>query len=85
MSSSPPGFTTTDLDHQASTNRRFVIQLRIDADPARGICRGRVQHVRSGAAAHFDSLEELARFFTAMTVKERSDTLSDTPRGGPAP
>jgi hypothetical protein len=85
MSSSPPGFTPNDLDHQASTNRRFVIQLRIDADPASGVCRGRVQHLRSGEAAHFDSLEELALFFTAMTVKERSDTLSGTSRGGPAP
>jgi hypothetical protein len=85
MSSSPPGFAASELDHQASTNRQFVVQLRIDSDPEHGICRGRVQHVRSGAAAHFDSLEELAMFFTALTVKERSDTLSGTPRGGPAP
>jgi hypothetical protein len=38
------------------------VQLRLDADPARGIFRGRIQHLRSGDAAHFDSLEELAGF-----------------------
>ena len=85
MSSHTPGCISVDLDHQASTNRRFLVQLRIDADLANGVCRGRVQHVRSGEAAHFDSLEELATFFTTMTLKERGDTLCDAPRGGPAP
>jgi hypothetical protein len=85
MSSGPPNRATEDLDHQACTNRRFFIQLRLDADPARGICRGRVQHVRSGEAAHFDTLEELTAFFTAMTVREPGGNLGGTPRGGPAP
>jgi hypothetical protein len=85
MSMSPPGFPVHDLDHQASANRRFVVQLRIDADVVRGLYRGRVQHVRSGEAAHFESLDELAAFFAAMAVKERGDTLLGTPRGGPAP
>jgi hypothetical protein len=85
MSKSPPGFPVHDLDHQASANRRFIVQLRIDADPADGACRGRVQHVRSGEAAHFESLEELAAFFAVMTLKERGDTLLGAPRGGPAP
>ena len=39
--------------------RAFVVQLRADADLARGIVRGRIEHVVSGAAARFDSLEEL--------------------------
>ena len=39
--------------------RAFVIQLRADANLARGIVRGRVEHVLSGTAAHFRSVEEL--------------------------
>jgi hypothetical protein len=85
MSSRPPDRALHDLDHQACTNRRFFIQLRADAEPARGIYRGRVQHLRSGEAAHFDSLDELAAFFTAISVKEPSDNLGGTTRGGPAP
>ena len=85
MEQSPPGFSITELDHQASANRRFVVQLRIDSDPARGIYRGRVQHTRTGEAAHFDSLEELASFFIAMAVREHGDTLAGTARGKPAP
>ena len=85
MSSSPPEGASQELDHQACTNRRFFIQLRADADPVCGVYRGRVQHLRSGEAAHFDSLDELAAFFTAMSVKEPGDTLGGAVRGGPAP
>jgi hypothetical protein len=49
-------------DHQACTSRAFVVHLRVDADPTLGSFRGRVQHLRTGDAAHFDSLEELAAF-----------------------
>ena len=66
-------------------NRRFLVQLRMDADPSRGVYRGRIQHVRSGEAAHFDSLDELAAFFTVMSGKERGDTLGGTAPDGPAP
>jgi len=62
MAGDPVDRPAINLDHEACTNRAFVVQLRLDADPARGIFRGRIQHVRSGDAAHFDSLEELARF-----------------------
>ena len=53
---------STGPNHEGCTNRGFVVQLRLDADPASGIFRGRIQHLRSGDAAHFDSLEELAGF-----------------------
>jgi hypothetical protein len=85
MSSSPPDRASQNLDHQALTNRRFLIQLRADADPVRGVYCGRVQHLRSGEAAHFDSLDQLAAFFTTMSVKEPDGNLSGTARGGPAP
>ncbi len=85
MSSNPPDRASQNLDHQALTNRRFLIQLRADADPVRGVYRGRVQHLRSGEAAHFDSLDQLAAFFTTMSVQEPDGNLSGTARGGPAP
>jgi hypothetical protein len=84
MSISPPN-RAIEVDHQASINRRFLIQLRLDADPSRGVYRGRIQHVRSGEAAHFDSLDELAAFFAVMSAKERGDTLGGTAPNGPAP
>jgi hypothetical protein len=36
-----------------------VVQLRADADLQRGVVRGRVEHVVSGVAALFDSVEQL--------------------------
>ncbi|MDX2166846.1 MAG: hypothetical protein SF182_07270 [Deltaproteobacteria bacterium] len=39
--------------------RAFVVQLRGDADLARGAVRGRVEHMQSGAAALFESLDQL--------------------------
>ena len=40
-------------------DRAFVVQLRADADPARGVVRGRIEHIVSGAAALFESVEQL--------------------------
>lgn len=39
--------------------RAFVVQLRADADLARGIVAGRIEHVVSGVAAPFESIEQL--------------------------
>jgi hypothetical protein len=39
--------------------RSFVVQLRADADIRGGVVTGRVEHVRSGAAAQFESVEQL--------------------------
>jgi hypothetical protein len=46
------------------TGRAFVVQLSPDAAPASGVFRGRVQHLRSEDALHFESLDELARFIS---------------------
>lgn len=47
--------------------RAFVVQLRADADLARGHVRGRLEHLTSGSAAVFESVEELvARMHEAM-------------------
>jgi hypothetical protein len=42
----------------------FLVQLSLDACPASGRFSGRVQHVRTEDALHFESLEELARFMS---------------------
>lgn len=58
-------------DHEARTGRVFVIHLRADADPSEGVLRGRAQHMRTGDAAHFDSLDELVSFVAACVGHER--------------
>jgi hypothetical protein len=42
--------------------RAFVIQLRQKADPEAADLVGRIEHVDSGRADHFGSVEELVRF-----------------------
>jgi len=44
----------------------FVVQFRVETDLAQGRCTGRVEHVVSGQAAHFQSLEELVAFMTEV-------------------
>jgi len=46
------------------TGRAFVVQLSLDACPAAGRFCGRVQHLRSEDALHFESLDELAGFMS---------------------
>ena len=46
------------------SGRAFVVQLSVDACPSAGRFCGRVQHLRTEDAIHFDSLEELARFIS---------------------
>ena len=46
------------------SGRAFIVQLSVDACPAAGTFCGRVQHLRTEDAIHFDSLVELARFIS---------------------
>jgi hypothetical protein len=46
----------------ALTGRAFRVHFGADADPARGVCTGRVEHLRSGDASHFTSVHELMAF-----------------------
>jgi hypothetical protein len=46
----------------ALTGRAFRVHFRADADLARGVCSGRVEHLRSGDAAHFSTVQELLAF-----------------------
>jgi hypothetical protein len=49
------------------SGRAFVVQLSVEARPSAGRFCGRVQHLRTEDAIHFDSLAELARFITLHT------------------
>jgi hypothetical protein len=49
-------------------NRAFVVQLHAEAKVEEGEFRGRVEHIVSYQATHFDSLEELAAFLTKITL-----------------
>jgi hypothetical protein len=60
----PKDSTTATVRSDRATlpaERAFVVQLRADADLARGIVRGRLEHLTTGAAAVFESLDELIR------------------------
>ena len=46
--------------------RAFVVQLHAEANVAHGRLMGRVEHVQSGEAARFHTLDELLEFFRRM-------------------
>ena len=52
------------LDHQAGRRRVFIVHLRLDADPAHGRLSGRIEHVQSSDAAHFETTDELVAFIS---------------------
>ncbi len=56
--------------------RAFVIQLRQKAGPGVAEFAGRVEHVDSGRADHFTSVEELVRF-VQQTVAEIEGAKDD--------
>ena len=47
-------------------DRAFVVQLRATAAVAQGQLTGRVEHVLSGQAAHFRTLDELLAFMARV-------------------
>jgi len=65
----PLGDCAGTRDDASWTGRVFVVQLSLDAAPSDGRYRGRVQHLRSCDAVHFESLEELATFMRVHTDK----------------
>jgi hypothetical protein len=68
---------TGTRDDASWTSRGFLVQLSLDAVPAAGRYRGRVQHLRSCDAVHFESLEELATFMR-VHIGEAPDTGAST-------
>jgi hypothetical protein len=50
----------------------FVVQFRTETDVEQGHCTGRVEHVVSGQATHFASLEELLAFIARVLASVRA-------------
>jgi hypothetical protein len=49
----------------------FVVQFRAEAEVSRGQWVGRVEHVRSGQATHFQSLDGLSAFIARVLTAVR--------------
>lgn len=56
-----------------SVHRAFVVQFRTETDVAGGRLEGRVEHVVSGQATHFHSLEELLAFMGRVLKEVRTE------------
>jgi len=52
--------------------RAFVVQFRAETEFVQARCTGRVEHVVSGPATHFQSVEELLAFFTRILMTVRT-------------
>jgi hypothetical protein len=59
------------LDQYSLVSRSFLVHLRTDADLPAGRVVGRVEHVHSGDAMHFQSIEELISFMAALLDPDR--------------
>ena len=70
-------FYFADADASCA-GRVFLVQLSLDAHPSSGRFRGRIQHMQSCDAAHFESLDELAQF-----MRLRVGAPPDDSGGGP--
>jgi len=57
------------------TNQAFVVQFHTDTDAEKGRLKGRTEHLVSGQATHFESVEELVEFITRVlrTIKQNED------------
>jgi len=54
-----------------SVHHAFVVHFRVNSDVAHGQVAGRVEHVVSGQAAHFSSVEELLAFMGQVLATVR--------------
>ena len=64
----PPEETPSAL----SPHRAFVVQFRAETDVGQGRYTGRMEHVVSGQATQFHSLEELLAFTTGVLATVRA-------------
>ena len=64
----PPAETPSAL----SPYRAFVVQFRAETEVEQGRCTGRVEHVMSGQATRFASLEELLAFIAQVLAAIRA-------------
>ena len=73
----------TEGPSSLSPHRAFVVQFRAETDVGQGHCTGRVEHVVSGQATHFQSLEELLVFMGRVLASVRAPPRRKS-RGGRA-
>ncbi len=59
------------------TDRAFVLQFRKQADPKTGKFDGRIEHMTSGEAALFNSLEELLTFLQKILPPRQGTALKE--------
>jgi hypothetical protein len=71
-------------DRPLPVQRAFVVQLHATADVAQARLVGRVEHVVSGQARHFHTLEELLTFI-ARVLTELEARAAEAPEPAPAP
>jgi hypothetical protein len=69
-----------ELEETSSLPRRcaFVIQFRPETDIRREPVVGRIEHVMSGQATHFHSLEEMLAFIARVLNSVRDRLLEET-------
>jgi hypothetical protein len=65
-----------DNPARLSVHRAFVVQFQADTVVEQGHLAGRVEHVVSGQAADFQSLETLLTFI-AQVLREARDRAAD--------
>ena len=72
-------------DRPLPVQRGFVVQLHATAEVAQGRIVGRVEHVVSGQACHFHTLEELltfmARVLSTNETAPKETSESERPGG----
>lgn len=54
------------------SDRAFVVQMRGDAAVGQGDFRGRVEHLQSMQATHFESFDELRAFIVRVIATEQA-------------
>jgi len=59
--------------------RSFVVQFHADGSVSERRLAGRVEHLRSGDAAHFESLEDLLRFMESHIEADRDLSPGNPP------
>ena len=59
--------------------RSFVVQFHADGSVSERRLAGRVEHLRSGDAAHFESLEDLLRFMETHIEADRDLSPGNPP------
>jgi hypothetical protein len=73
---------SADTSHPLPAQNAFLVQVHAEAEVAQRRLAGRVEHVVSGQATHFASVEELLAFMARVLTPLRSPRAE---REGPAP